>query len=203
MSFEQLDNLFQAGVLGIASLIAVIFALQRRSQKLLVLGFGYACFSMGTGYYLLHMLITEDIPQVFYVAEICWISTYLFFLSVQILRIEGMKLEFSWPALLVSFCLYGIPQMRYLFLPSYVLSAVFSLILMAIVYLSIFRRKKNLPGKALDMGLLVSVALQECVYITSAHVREFTHFNAYFAADILLTLSFIALLPMLIREEKR
>ena len=97
-SFELIDNFFQIVVLLCAAAAAGIFALRRRSRDLLILSLAYACFAMGTIYYVLYLVIIGIWPQVFYVAEISWLAAWLFYLSAQILRTEGMKCRFSLPA---------------------------------------------------------------------------------------------------------
>ena len=97
-SFELIDNFFQIVVLLCAAAAAGIFALWRRSRDLLILSLAYACFAMGTIYYVLYLVIIGIWPQVFYVAEISWLAAWLFYLSAQILRTEGMKCRFSLPA---------------------------------------------------------------------------------------------------------
>ena len=73
-SFELIDNFFQIVVLLCAAAAAGIFALRRRSRDLLILSLAYACFAMGTIYYVLYLVIIGIWPQVFYVAEISWLA---------------------------------------------------------------------------------------------------------------------------------
>lgn len=96
-SFELIDNFFQIVVLLCAAAAAGIFALRRRSRDLLILSLAYACFAMGTIYYVLYLVIIGIWPQVFYVAEISWLAAWLFYLSAQILRTEGMKVPLFAP----------------------------------------------------------------------------------------------------------
>ena len=105
-SFELIDNFFQIVVLLCAAAAAGIFALRRRSRDLLILSLAYACFAMGTIYYVLYLVIIGIWPQVFYVAEISWLAAWLFYLSAQILRTEGMKCRFSLPAVMLQVLLY-------------------------------------------------------------------------------------------------
>ena len=97
-NFELIDNLFQITVLLCACVAAGILAIRHRNRSLLILSLAYACFAMGTIYYVLYLVIIGIWPQVFYVAEISWLAAWLFYLSAQILRTEGMKCRFSLPA---------------------------------------------------------------------------------------------------------
>ena len=62
-SFELIDNFFQIVVLLCAAAAAGIFALRRRSRDLLILSLAYACFAMGTIYYVLYLVIIGIWPQ--------------------------------------------------------------------------------------------------------------------------------------------
>lgn len=84
MSFELVDNLFQVVVLFGAAVAATVLSVRRKERGCLILAFGYACFAMGTLFYVLYLAIMGTVPQVFYVSEISWLAAYLFFLSLQI-----------------------------------------------------------------------------------------------------------------------
>ena len=87
MNFELIDNSFQITILGFCTIAALFLALRYKSRSLLIPALAYACFCMGTAYYVLYLVIMGKVPQVFYVAEISWLAAWLFYLSVQILRI--------------------------------------------------------------------------------------------------------------------
>ena len=94
MNFELIDNGFQITILGLSTIAAFFLALRYKSRSLLILALAYACFCMGTAYYILYLVIMGKVPQVFYVAEISWLAAWLFYLSVQILRIERIGYRF-------------------------------------------------------------------------------------------------------------
>ena len=75
MSFEVLDNFFQVAVLGGAAGAAAVLFLRRQQRRFLILAFSYACFAMGTLFYVLHLVITGTVPQIFYVAEVSWLAS--------------------------------------------------------------------------------------------------------------------------------
>ena len=77
-NFELIDNLFQIAVLLCACVAAGILAIRHRNRSLLILSLAYACFAMGTIYYVLYLVIIGIWPQVFYVAEISWLAAWLF-----------------------------------------------------------------------------------------------------------------------------
>ena len=94
MSFELVDNLFQVVVLFSAAVAATVLSVRRKERGCLILAFGYACFAMGTLFYVLYLAIMGTVPQVFYVSEISWLAAYLFFLSLQIVRTEDLHVGF-------------------------------------------------------------------------------------------------------------
>lgn len=200
MSFEFLDNLFQVTTLGCASIIAAVSALRRKNRRCLILALAYACFSMGTLYYVLSLAILGHTPRVFYVSEVSWLAAWLFYLSLQLVRTEGMKPRFSplsvGGALPIAVCVLTVR----IFGPSYLMSSLFALTVGAVVFLSLFRLQSGAAEKRTDAALLVCVLLQLLLYAVSGFTRDYTRFNLYFVVDIALTLSMVALLPLMLRE---
>ena len=200
MNFELIDNLFQVALLGGASLAALFLSLRRRSRCLLILALGYACFSMGTLYFLLHLAITGNVPQVFYVSEVSWIASYLCFLLLQILRMEQLQLRARPLPALGAILTAALVLVFRMLGPSYLTSLLFALTLGAIVYLGAFHWQRCPAQRRTDGLLLGCIALQLLLFIVSTLFSDFTRFNLYFAVDIVLTLSLAALLPLTLRE---
>lgn len=200
MSFELIDNLFQVAMLGCTAVAAVILALRQKSRHLLILALSYACFSMGTLYFVLHLAIIGDIPHVFYVSEVSWLASYLCILSLQILRVEKLRLRFC-PLPAVSAALAAAVILLFRMLgPSILTSLSFALTLGSIVYLGIFHLQNNPVHRQADVLMLACIALQLLLFIVSTLIKDYTRFNLYFAVDIMLTLSLSALLPLTLRE---
>lgn len=200
MNFEVLDNLFQAIVLSLSFVTAVVLALRMKERRLLILSFAYICFAMGTIYWLLHIVIMGTVPQIFYVAEVSWGASYLFYLSLQILRSEKMKVSFSAiPALATAWAVWYITRYHILG-PSQVLSDLCAVIMGATIYISALRLIRKMPGWRTDLQFLIIIALQIVLYVVSWRMPDFRHFNLYFAIDIALTLSFAGMLPLIYRE---
>ena len=89
MNFELIDNSFQIIILGFCTIAALFLALRYKSRSLLILALAYACFCMGTTYYILYLVIMGKVPQVFYVAEISWLAGCMAFLSVRADSADG------------------------------------------------------------------------------------------------------------------
>lgn len=200
MSFELWDNLFQAAVLGCASMAAGVSALRRKSRRCLILSLAYACFSMGTLYYVPSLAILGYTPRIFYVSEISWLAAWLFYLSLQLERMEGLKPRLSplsvGGALVVAACILTFR----IFGPSYLMSSLFALTVGALTFLSLSRIQSGTAEKRVDAALLACIVLQVLLYAVSGFTRDYTRFNLYFGVDLVLTLSFVALLPLTLRE---
>lgn len=200
MSFELLENLLQVTALGCSTLAAGAFALRYRSRRCLTLALAYACFSMGTLYYVLHLAILGATPRIFYVAELSWLASYLFYLSFQILRTDGMALSVRPLPVACGLCIAAAILYLRIFGPSYFVSALFALTAGALTYLSAFRLRLGARGRKIDALLLGCVCLQVVLYLVSGYTGSYNRFNLYFAVDILLTLCFMGLLPLCVRE---
>ena len=200
MNFELIDNCFQIAVLSCSALAAIAAALRHKDRRVLILALFFACVSMGTLYWVLHIFIFGDVPQVFYVSEFSWLAAYLFLLSFQLLRAEGSKPSFSLLSLLCALLTAAVVLAFQMFGPSYLVSAAFAGVLSAIVYLAVWRLLRGGGGGLIDGWLLLCVGLQLLLFVVSVFMQDYTRFNLYFAVDITLTLSFAALLPLALRE---
>ena len=199
-NFELIDNLFQITVLLCACVAAGILAIRHRNRSLLILSLAYACFAMGTIYYVLYLVIIGIWPQVFYVAEISWLAAWLFYLSVQILRIERIGYRFSWFAGSAAVLVAVVAFADHAFGPSYFFSALFALVAGANMYLSVLGMQSVHPYRSTDGLMAGCIVLQVLLYLVSDFIQDYTCFNLYFAVDITLTLSMVALLPFTLRE---
>lgn len=200
MNFEVLDNIFQVSVLACSALIAVIEAFRCKNRRFLILSFAYACTSMGTLFWVLHIAVTGNAPHTFYVSEISWIAAYSFYLSLQIVRMDGMQLSFSpFPALSAVLTATAIIVPRIIG-PSYFISIIFALIVASIIYLSVFMLKSGKKRRKVDYGFIICIVLQISLYLVSSLFSDYTRFNLYFAVDFALTASYVALLPLNLRE---
>ena len=200
MNFELIDNCFQVAVLFCAALAAIAAAIRHKDRRFLILALFFICISMGTLYWVLHLFIFGDVPQVFYVSEFSWLAAYLFLLSFQMVRTDWVRPLFFLLALACALLTAAVVLAFQIFGPSYVVSAAFAGVVFAIVYLAVWRLRRKGGGGLIDCWLLLCVGLQLLLYVVSGFMQDFTRFNLYFAVDITLTLSFTALLPLALRE---
>ena len=199
MNFELIDNCFQIAVLFCAALAAISAALRHKDRRFLILALFFVCVSMGTLYWVLHIFIFGDVPQVFYVSECSWLAAYLFLLSFQMVRTDRVRPLFSMPSLACALLTAAVVLAFRMFGPSYFVSGAFAVAFSVIVYLAIWRLRRK-DGGLVDGWLLLCVGLQLLLYVVSCFMQDYTRFNLYFAVDITLTLSFAALLPLALRE---
>ena len=200
MNFEVIDNCFQVAVLFCAALAAIAAAFRHKDHRFLILALFFVCVSMGTLYWVLHLFIFGNVPQVFYVSEFSWLAAYLFLLSFQIVRTDRVRPFFSLPSLAFALLTAAVVLAFRMFGPSYFVSAAFAGVVFAIVYLAVWRLRCRGGGGLIDCWLLLCVGLQLLLFVVSGFTQDYTRFNLYFAVDIALTLSFVALLPLALRE---
>ena len=200
MNFELIDNCFQVAVLFCAAIAAIAAALRHKDRRFLILALFFVCVSMGTLYWVLHIFIFGNVPQVFYVSEFSWLAAYLFLLSFQMVRTDRVRPLFSLLSLFCALLTAAVVLAFQMFGPSYFVSAAFAGVFSAIVYLAVWRLQRRGGGGLTDCWLLLCVGLQLLLFVVSVFMQDFTRFNLYFAVDITLTLSFTALLPLALRE---
>ena len=200
MNFELIDNCFQVAVLFCAALASIAAAFRQKDRRFLILALFFLCVSMGTLYWVLHLFIFGDVPQVFYVSEFSWLAAYLFLLSFQMVRTDRVKPFFSPLSLICALLTAVVILVFRMFGPSYFVSGAFAGVFSAIVYLAVWRLRRRDSGGLIDCWLLLCVGLQLLLFVVSVFMQDYTRFNLYFAVDITLTLSFAVLLPLALRE---
>lgn len=203
MNFEQIDNLFQITLLSLAAFLSTAKAIRYRSRKLLLLALGYACFAMGTLYFILSVSILGDVLPSSYTSEILWTASYLFLLSVQLVRIEHRPAPFSLPAALCAFIGAANAMLIQVNGPAALMSTLFSIIGGVILYLSFSRILAKASFPLTDACASACIFLQMLLYFVSGKTEDYTHFNLYFAVDLLLTAAMLAFLPLNLREVKQ
>ena len=133
MNFELIDNSFQVGVLFCAALAAIAAEFRHNGRRFLSLALFFVCVSMGTLYWVLHLFIFGDVPQVFYVSEFSWLAAYLFLLSFQMVRTERVRPVLSRLSLSGARRAAAVGLAFRMFGPSYFVSAAFAGVVFAIV----------------------------------------------------------------------
>lgn len=199
MNFELIDNSFQITILGFCTIAALFLALRYKSRSLLILALAYACFCMGTTYYILYLVIMGKVPQVFYVSEMAWMASYLFLLALCLMetrRYRGkldvlvLGLTIVEAAMVIGWKILG---------PSYPFTVTFALVTACIFYYALlgYRMEKRM----LMVAMVLVIVWQLLLYIVSVFTTGYTHFNLYFAVDFLLMATMCSLFFWLKKEE--
>lgn len=203
INFEVIDNLFQVAVLIIGVIFTTVSAIRYRDKVFVVLGFAFASFAMGTLFWVLYLAFQGDVPQIFFVPEISWLASWLFCLSMQLVRLEKIKIRFCPVSLVCSMVVMTVALWLRVFGPAYLVSAAFTITIGITVYVTVYRLRQHTSFWLVDGILLACVTWQILLYLASAFMKDYTRFNLYFAVDMLLTLSFISLLPAQVWEVKK
>ena len=199
---ELIDNFFQFSVLVISTLGAGLLFYKSQLQTYLLLTCFFATFALGSLYWTLHFLLLNYTPQIFYVADLAWIASYLFLLTLLHILSSPDEREFRHVAMwLVPF--YCIPQLiLYLRYGDILLNLLLCGLTMSIGWYSIrgliYARRQT--GKEKDMqffhiAVLSIIVLEYCLWTASCFWISDTYTNPYFWIDFLLTASFFVLLP--------
>lgn len=203
MNFELIDNFIQVSVLLVVTMADIIFWFRKRDRLYIILALEHSCFLMGTLYFVLYLLIRGDVPQIFYVAEISWISSYLFLHSYQIAGREEEKIQFAPVPTVCAILIFAIAIKSEIFGPAIISTGVFALTVAAIAYVAVFRMQYGKDRRPADVWPLVCVILQLVLYISSYFFNDYTKFNLYFLIDFILTLSIAGLLPCTLMGVKK
>ena len=199
MNFELIDNSFQITILGFCTIAALFLALRYKSRSLLILALAYACFCMGTTYYILYLVIMGKVPQVFYVSEMAWMASYLFLLALCLMetrRYRGkldvlvLGLTIVEAAMVIGWKILG---------PSYPFTVAFALVTACIFYYALLGYW--MEKRMLMLAMVLVIVWQLLLYIVSVFTTGYTHFNLYFAVDFLLMATMCSLFLWLKKEE--
>lgn len=203
MNFELIDNFMQVGVMLVAAVADIIFWFRQKDRIYIILALEHGCFMMGTLYYVLYLFIRGDVPQIFYVAEISWISSYLFLHTYQIVRREGEKSRFAPVPAVCAAVIFIVAMRSEIFGPAILSTGAFAVTVGAITYIAVFHMQYGDDIRLTDVWPLICVILQLVLYISSHFFNDYTKFNLYFLIDFVLTLSVAGLLPCTVSEVKK
>ena len=201
MNFEVIDNSIQVGLFLVFGFASLVEGFRTQNKKFWFLAGFYTCISMGTLYYLLHLVIHGATPRVFYVSEIAWMASYLFLLSLCLVEAEKYRKTLDLLACILT-ALEAVTVIGWkIFGPSYLFSGAFAAVTATIFYYAMvdFRREK----RKLTGFMVILVVLQLLLYIVSAFMEDFTHFNLYFSVDLLLMSTMCSLFFWLKKEQSR
>ena len=81
---ESVDNIIQLVMAVTATVIAMYRAVSLKSRAWSMLGLFSGVFSLGLTYWLLFLVFYGHVPQYSYIPDICWYSSYLFLMLLNI-----------------------------------------------------------------------------------------------------------------------
>lgn len=203
MNFELIDNSIQIILLAGVSLASLVMTLKYHDKRCIILSLAYASYAMGTMYFMLHVAITGNPPDVFYVSEVSWIASYLFLLSLMIVRTEDTRPRLSLIPILCAILVMVTVILANIGGPSYLITGMFAFTSGSITYMALFRLIHTTGTRKVDICLLVCIVLQLSLYLSSQFMTDFTVLNLYFVIDFVLTGCLMALLPLTLMEVKK
>ena len=201
MNFEVIDNSIQVGLFLVFGLVSLIEGFRTQDRRFWILAGFYSSISMGTLYYLLYLVILDINPQIFYVSEIAWMASYLFLLALCLIETQRYRKTID----ILSCILTAVEAVTVIgwqiFGPSYLFSILFAAVSATIFYYALvdFRNEK----RKLTFSMVILIVLQLLLYIVSVFMKDFTHFNLYFAVDFLLMSTMCSLFFWLKKEQNR
>ena len=105
---ELVSNLSQFAVTLLGFVLSGIRFLKIRSQAYFLLTCFYGCFSLGSLYWTLYLLLFSETPQVFYVSEFGWVASVIFIYILQYTLATAEERKFQTKKSLIAF-LIGVP----------------------------------------------------------------------------------------------
>ncbi len=81
---ELWDGLLQLAAAAFGFCAALGDYYRGRSQPRFLLACFYGTFSLGALYWALHLLLRQETPQIFYVADLAWIASFVFLLALML-----------------------------------------------------------------------------------------------------------------------
>ena len=201
---ELWDGLLQLAAAAFGFCAALGDYYRARSQPRFLLACFYGTFSLGALYWALHLLLRQETPQIFYVADLAWIASFVFLLALMLTLSPAEERRFR-----TGLC-WLVPAVC---LPQFVLYVthgdVISNVLMcgltmllaccAIRGLAFARRGSAGRRRRFYWAALAFAALEYALWTSSCFWAGDTLRNPYFWFDLLLSLALLLLRPALER----
>ena len=199
---EFIDNLIQLLAVLSGCILTGLSYLRSRSQTWFLLCCFYGCFFLASLYWLLFTFLVTESPPVFYVADIGWISCYLFLLLLQY-NLTGQKerrfqSRLAWLALLIEapltiyYMLIG--DIFYNLIVGVLMTALLWSVIRGLVWLTTQPHPKQGRLHFLIVMLLF-LGAENGLWLSSYPWAGDTPANPYFWFDFALTATLLALFP--------
>ena len=199
---ELVSNLLQFIVTLLGFCLSGIRYLQGRKQAYFLLTCFYGCFTLGSLYWTLYLLLFSETPQVIYVSEFGWVSSVIFLHILQYTLSSATERSFPCRKALIAL-LIGVPLCVFYCTFGDILSNLLWCGMMIVVSYHAIRGlvyARTQTGAARTMryfhiGVLCYVAAEYALWTTGCLWPGDSFFSPSFWRDVLLTFCLFALLP--------
>ncbi|MEG0803872.1 MAG: histidine kinase [Pygmaiobacter sp.] len=198
---EMIDNAIQLAVTTGCAIWAGFLYCRHKNQQYSILACFYGTFALGLLYWLIYLMMNNYTPQIFYVSDLSWISSFLFFLLLSLSVAKKEEKSFCPAAIAVAAVLVLLTAILMLH-GDMLITLIWCVCLISSAYLStrglLYARKQ--PGKGrqlqyLHVAILFIVFAEFALWISSCYFKENTLDNPYFWCDFVLTAGLFALMP--------
>ena len=199
---ELIENLLQLLVMFFCFCITAASYFKKRTQAYFLLLCFYGCFSLGTLYWTLYLLLFDTTPRVFYVSEFGWVSGVIFLRILQVTLAKREERRFRCGAaylapligvpLLVLYCTYGDILSNLIWCGMMIGLSFCSVrgLIFADTQMGAIRNQRFF-----HMGILCFVAAEYLLWTAGCFQADTSFASPVFWFDILLTIAVACLLP--------
>lgn len=197
MNVEMFSNLLQTLVAVVASVFAINLVLKKPKREYLLLAGFFVSFALGIVYWCVYNFLMDVTPQVFYVADLSWISGFLFLLSLEFyLSDDSVAKKKHWTM--------GLSLILTLVLGCYFCwrgKILIKFIWMLLLGICLFSANRNVvfsssATKPFHIWMIVYIFTEYALWFAASFWISDTMTNPYFWFDFLLTFELALLLPI-------
>ena len=198
---EIIDNAVQLAAMLACAVIAGVLAARRRKQALFILACYYGSSAMGLLYWMSYDVLTSYTPRIFYVADLCWVASYLFLLMLEVSMAAPEEKTFRFPAAWLSPAVSAAMTALYCQWGDYAENIVWCGIMGAAGWFAVrgwawAARTGDTARRNLHIAVLLVIALEYGLWTASCFWVSDDLTNPYFWIDFALTAALaFALLP--------
>jgi hypothetical protein len=201
---EILDNSVQLAVMAACSAVSWALASKRRRQAYAILACYYGSLSMGLLYWLAYDIITSYTPKIFYVSDLCWVSSYLFLLMLVTQTSGPEENAFRHPAAWLSPALAAVMTVFYCHWGDCVENIIWCGLMGASGWFSVRGciwavRSGQTDRRNFHLAVLLLIVVEYCLWTASCFWTDDTLANPYFWFDFSLTATGALLLPATVK----
>lgn len=203
MTTELFSNLLQLIVVSISAILATKLALEKKTVFYVLTAGALDTFALGVLYWLSYQFFTEITPQIFYVADISWLASYLFFIALELSTTEpGAKGK--WHISMVIPIALGIGFTIYFCQWGDILLNIAYMSALTVLGCLALRNLKfsSSHWKNLHIFMLLFMVTEYGLWLSSCFWISDTLTNPYFWFDFALTAEMGLLLPLIKKGER-